>query len=454
MEMSLPVDPLRLVWSDDLHWVFRLAMVTGEKKSEALRVVLESAAFRRAQVLKTLLRYLFEQESLGRGHEITESEIALKALGRTAGFTPETDSSVRTRFAALRKKLDEYYNTEGRDDGMRLDVPRGSYSLRFLTVHEGGENGAGNETVETVVPHRFQGRHISLRVFVMGVLAGVVAVTAAAAALWLWNGRAEADADETLRFVWGPMLEPGASVTIAVGTPPSFLVRDFGDAPPPAGDPSYRLSVPEDQEFREWYRRTRGRYIGRTAILHPSAHSPIWGDAAAAVTVSRLLGTYGASVEVTPSARVHPVALRDRNAVLIGRVEYNDAAEAFIPPHGLTIEYCSEARKIGVHNRAPRQGEPKWWFASGGLKNYGLITVVPSGTAAKRRVILFSGINSDGAEAGARFLTSPVKLNDLARQFEQAGVAKWPAAYQVVVSTKSRDTYSLQTEFEFLRLLK
>jgi hypothetical protein len=68
--------------------------------------------------------------------------------------------------------------------------------------------------------------------------------------------------------------------------------------------------------------------------------------------------------------------------------------------------------------------------------------------------VLLAGINSDGAEAGARFFTSPEKLQDLDQRFRQAGFIQWPPAYQVVVRTESVDTYSLQTRFEFVRILK
>jgi hypothetical protein len=110
----------------------QVVVVSGEHKEEAVRRVAGSVAFHRAEVLKALLEYLYIQESLGRAHEVTESEIALKVMGRGSTFSPESDSSVRTRFLALRKKLEEYYSGEGRDADIRLDVPRGTYTLRFV----------------------------------------------------------------------------------------------------------------------------------------------------------------------------------------------------------------------------------------------------------------------------------------------------------------------------------
>lgn len=253
---------------------------------------------------------------------------------------------------------------------------------------------------------------------------------------------------------WGRMLGKGSTVTIAIGTPASFFVRDFGDADPPDGDPRYRLPFTRDKAFEEWYRITRNLPLGRTAILHPNAHSPLWGDSAAASVVSRMLGEHGVTVEIVPSARVHPVALRERNAVIIGRPEYTDAAKAFLPEDALTVEYSVTDRTVGIHNRSPKPGEPAWWFPSDGLRhNYGLITVVTD-APARTKTVLLAGINSDGAEAGARFLTSPDKLADLDKRFRESGLSQWPGSFQVVVRTESMDTYSLQTRFEFLRIWK
>jgi len=429
-------------------------VVTEEHKAEAVRRIAGSLTFHRADILRTLLGYLHAQEMLGRAHEVTETEIALKVMGRGPAFTPESDSSVRTRFLALRKKLDEYYSGEGRDAEVRLDIPRGTYTLRFVPNVP-----AEPEAVHIIpaplppIPLEPVGPS-STKTFVLGAVAGMALLAAIAGSWRLLQPKPDTGESQLLAKAWGPMLEPGSNVTIAIGTPASFFVRDFGDAEPPIGDPVYRPTVKRDADFENWYRRTRNMPLGKSAILHPNEHSPLWGDAAAASVLSRMFGAHGILVEQAPSARVHPVALRDRNAVIIGRPEYTDATRGLIPESGLAVEYSAKDRLVGVHNRTPKPGEHEWWFASDSLRhNFGLITVLTDEGAPKRRKIFFAGINSDGAEAGARFFTSPDKLEDLDRRFRESGITEWPARYQVVVRTESMNTYSLQVQFEFLRIL-
>lgn len=413
--------------------------VNEQRAALALKNVMESTLFRRADLLRALLKYLHEQHAAGRAHEVTEYEIATRVLGRSADFSPETDSSVRTRMLALRKKLEEYYAGEGIGSDLRLEIPKGSYSLRYQE--------ATPEEIERVP--RLRGSS-----FLRGAGAGVGASLILLAGMWLWRTASSGARDGSIVQAWGPMLEPGANVVISIGTPASMFVRDFGDAEPPIGDPVYRPEIPRTPEFENWYRTARNMRLGRNAILHPQFHGPLWGDAAAAVVVSRMLGEHRVPIEILPGARMHAVAFRDRNAILIGRPEYSDAVRLLTPEDGLAVEYNGTKRALGVHNRRPGEGEPEWWFSTGGLRHgYGLISVLSLDGRGKRRTIMLSGINSDGAEAGARFLTSAAGLEQLSAEFDKRGIRHWPPSYQVVVRTESVDTYSLQTKFEFLRIL-
>jgi hypothetical protein len=399
-------------------------IATAAQKSQALEAVLESPQFRRAEVLKTLLQYLAAQELSGRSSEVSEYEIATQALGRPADFSADSDSSVRTRILALRKKLEEI----GPAAGFRLEIPRGSYALRYVLA---------TETSLTELP-KFRTSRWWLAVPALAVLL---------LAAWLLQPRSES----LVGRAWGSMIEPGADVVIGVGTPASMFVRDFGNVEPPVGDPGYRLDVPDTEKFRDWYKSAQHKPLGARAFLHPNIHSPLWGDSAAAVTATRLLTQHRAHVEMIPAARTHPIALRDRNAILIGRPEYTEAVQRLLPDNGLTVAYSAEKRALGIVNRANKQ----WWFAQNGLRdNFGLITVLPSDAAQHFKTIVFCGINSDGADAAARFFSSQAGLAELDAAMQKAGHRTWPAAYQVVVRTKSVDNYTMDSHFEALYIVR
>ena len=108
--------------------------ISVDDKRAALRAVLESRTFVRCDQLKHFLRYVCEMEFGGRGAEISEYGIGVDALGRPKEFSPQEDSTVRSRAYSLRQKLQEYYQLENPQAGIRIDLPKGTYTPQFISV--------------------------------------------------------------------------------------------------------------------------------------------------------------------------------------------------------------------------------------------------------------------------------------------------------------------------------
>src|SRR5882724_11434985 len=81
-------------------------------KREALERVLASNAFPRTGQLKSLLRYVCERESSGQGDSLDECTAAVEALGRRPDYSPCDAGTVRNRIHNLRRRLEQYYETE------------------------------------------------------------------------------------------------------------------------------------------------------------------------------------------------------------------------------------------------------------------------------------------------------------------------------------------------------
>jgi len=73
-------------------------------------------------------------EVSGKAAEISEYSIAVRALGRPAGFVPSEDTIVRNRAHALRQRLASFYAKEGSGSAVRIELARGSYVPRFLSI--------------------------------------------------------------------------------------------------------------------------------------------------------------------------------------------------------------------------------------------------------------------------------------------------------------------------------
>src|ERR1041385_8464144 len=102
------------------------------QERQELDVILASGIFNRAPNLAHLLTYVCTQYFQGTGEQIKEYNIAVEALGRPADFDQKRDSIVRVEAHRLRKRLREYYETDGAGHAMRIEIPPGQYAPKFL----------------------------------------------------------------------------------------------------------------------------------------------------------------------------------------------------------------------------------------------------------------------------------------------------------------------------------
>src|SRR5712692_5044074 len=84
-----------------------------------------------SESLCKLLRYLANHSLDHPGTSPKEYQIATEVFGRQQDFDPHLDSMVRVQVGRLRAKLTEYYGSEGADDSISVEMPKGNYVLTF-----------------------------------------------------------------------------------------------------------------------------------------------------------------------------------------------------------------------------------------------------------------------------------------------------------------------------------
>ena len=84
-----------------------------------------------SESLCKLLRYLAKHVLDRARTPIKEYQIATEVFGRSADFDPQVDSMVRVQAGRLRAKLAEYYSSEGLEDAIAVELPKGTYLLAF-----------------------------------------------------------------------------------------------------------------------------------------------------------------------------------------------------------------------------------------------------------------------------------------------------------------------------------
>ena len=105
--------------------------ISREQCFQQIDKLIKSHSLRTSESLCKLLRYLAEHSLDHPGVALKEYQIATEVLGRSAGFDPQSDSTVRVQAGRLRVKLAEYYAHEGTEDLIVVEIPKGSYALAF-----------------------------------------------------------------------------------------------------------------------------------------------------------------------------------------------------------------------------------------------------------------------------------------------------------------------------------
>ena len=84
-----------------------------------------------SESLCKLLHYLAHHSLEHPGTSPKEYQIATEVFGRQQDFDPHVDSMVRVQAGRLRTKLAEYYASEGLEDPILVEIPKGTYALTF-----------------------------------------------------------------------------------------------------------------------------------------------------------------------------------------------------------------------------------------------------------------------------------------------------------------------------------
>ncbi|HLJ45819.1 MAG TPA: tetratricopeptide repeat protein [Bryobacteraceae bacterium] len=100
----------------------------------ALERILASESFARSKRLSAFLRFIVERALAGRNDDIKEYRIGSEVYERGPDFDPKMDNVVRVEANRLRAKLRDYYDGAGREDPIRIEIPKGAYLPVFSCI--------------------------------------------------------------------------------------------------------------------------------------------------------------------------------------------------------------------------------------------------------------------------------------------------------------------------------
>jgi len=248
---------------------------------EALERVLASHAFKKSEQCQRFLRYVVDHR--GEPERLRERAIGIEVFGRKPDYDTAEDPVVRVRATEVRKRLAQAYGESGKDDGVRFEIPAGSYRVE---LRSSSAKPAAPVAVRTRPRWPW--------------LVAALALLFAAAALW----GLRRPAASTLDQFWQPMLTSPKPVLIYCGRPVVYFLS---------------------RELREKQWKTPGHYaLDPDAALRGRDVIPVTdqfvgiGNADTAVRLTALFANRKKAVEIRYADDLSFSDLRSAPAVLIG----------------------------------------------------------------------------------------------------------------------------------------
>jgi hypothetical protein len=390
--------------------------------------VLCSRPFETASRLKDLLRYLAERSESD--EPIRECEIGVVVFGRAVGYDTSHDTLVRVNISHLRKKLQQYFEADGREERWEIIVPKGNYQLSFREL---------NPVVDLEIaslaapPRRFEFSRLA-------ALAGVIVVAGLLAGAWLLHGKQPGIAARPMAVqLWRDMFGNGQSTYVVLAdanliefenaishqlTPGEYNNKDFK---------GFAIARIPDPEVRQLTLKALERPL--TSVV----------DAQAAQRLALLSAEAGANVELVGARDMSLRHIAAQNTVLLGSRRADPWVNLF--EHRLNFQTVFEEGtppRAWFANRSPQPGEQAEYRVQWDVQGYCRVAYLPNpkGSGA---TLLLSGTDLYSSEGGADYITREARVRELREKFKLKDGEKMPS-FEVLLRT--RLVSSAAPEFE------
>ena len=389
--------------------------------------VAASRRLAKSERLPKFLLYICEQYLTGAAHEITEQRIGTQIFNRAADYNPGEDNIVRSYARLLRKRLDEYFEDEGREESMRIMIPRGAYIPVFqpgairapsdpapfqLEADRPAEPELSPSSLPNSTPPKEDVPGSALwarwRIGSLGLGLGLsmgllIALAMRPAAP---STRVEKQSGP-VHPVWAQLFEPNRNTLIV---PPDsglgilenltkhLVTLDEYASAAFLSD----MKLPAGMDLENFNDLRRQRYTSVVAL-----------DIASSLT--RLPEFIANRSQIRYARSITTGDIRNSNVILLGSIHTNPWVSLFEEKLNFRLEYTPKVDQSFVINQQPLGNEQKKYLNGSDTPikyTYGTIAYLPSLDGAGHALII-QGLSMAGTQAAAQILFNPTAMKPI-----------------------------------------
>jgi hypothetical protein len=440
-----------LLGGHDIIWP--LMLVHDDTTYPYVERVLNSSTFRNAEVLRRLLKFLAETSIAGETNQLKEYTEAVDGLGKPDSYDPRQDSLVRIQIGRLRHKLADYYRTEGQNDSVILEIPKGHFKLTWA-----------DRQVEAAVPSPLRPSTSTAPVFVPSarwsrthiIVVAILAFWALGATILLQREHSasaplRAAWTRELQELWQLFLQSSRPLVVAVSSPLFVGLQ---------GNGFFR-----DQTLNQWDEVLISAKVQaiRKALNNPAIVQRYYytglGEMGAAFRLGTLLDYSGLKISTTRSSLVSWQQIVDDNLLLVGppRV-FGDAL------HKLPVDLDFVMREDGIHDQKVKTSQQPLFADNYPSINadqtsipdngevYALVSRMP-GPLGTGKIQSFNSNHSPGVQGAVEYFTAPAFARELITKLRKSN-GQLPPFFQVVLRVRYRDLVPTEISYVTHRELR
>jgi hypothetical protein len=399
------------------------------------RRIAASSSFCRSTLLSNFLLYVCDRTLSGKTDEISEHQIGVNVFGRRPGYNPSEDNIVRSYARHLRQRLDQYFETEGKQEHLRLSIPRGKYVPHFepnvppevpLPEEE-------SVTEAPAVPVRSEASATVLaptpgRSWRSGFITGVLVLLVCGVLVWGFAQHSASASADTSHPLWAQIFDKSHQTLLVPADDGIVMIQNLT-----------HHSVNLAEYISRDYVSVKNPYNideRNMADLDQQRYTSM-ADLDTVLKFSRLPEATPERFRVRYARELRMEDLKDSNAILIGSSFSNPWVELFQKNLNFEFDYQPRPNDSVITNRHPLQGEQPVYRNDAAAPSHRTYAVIALARNLNDTgwVLIIEGLTMAGTQAAADILFNREAMLPVLKKAEtQSGLIQ---PFELLVETRS-----------------
>jgi hypothetical protein len=364
-----------------------------EERRALLQRVLWSRQIERSTRIRDFLAYVCEKTFADPSVEIHEQEIGVKVFDRKPDYDTAADNVVRVTASQARRKLEQYFATDGASEPVILEIPKGQYTpvFRERMPIAPAEDPPSKRSRGTVI-----------------LSACVIMLSISTIALGMKSlRRPELELTPALRGLWSQLLAGPNRTDIVVPDSSLSLFQELLDR---------QLTLAEYLNPNAWVSGEKFSsnpelrlFASRAAQRRFTSLASVTG----VYRVTQLAGRDQSRISIISARDFNIRPMKSDNVVLLGSIRANPWMELIQDRLNFRFGFDQQSRYAYFDNENPQAGEARTYRADSGV-SYCHIAFLPN-LDRTGNVLVIAGTEIEGTEEGTEFVTNESSMTQLSR---------------------------------------